>query len=129
MIPAVAPAISLMNSLRFDIGVVTSPTETCAWRCLHRTQQSYVFIWPFLFYGAIWGQVTTATITGTVKDTSGAVLPGAQIVLLNEDTGISRTVQSDAAGRYSATALTLGRYRITATLTGFQTEVRTGIVL
>ena len=47
-------------------------------------------------------QVTTGTISGTVSDASGAVLPGAKIVIQNEDTGISRTAQSDAAGRYSA---------------------------
>ena len=44
-------------------------------------------------------QVTTGTISGTVSDSTGAVLPGANIVILNEDTGISRTVQADAAGR------------------------------
>jgi carboxypeptidase family protein/TonB-dependent receptor-like protein len=74
-------------------------------------------------------QVTTATISGTVKDSTGAVLPGAKVVLLNEETGISRTVQADAAGRYSAPSLSLGNYRVTATLEGFQTEVRRGIVL
>ena len=44
-------------------------------------------------------QTTTGTISGTVTDTSGAVLPGASIVILNEDTGISRSVPADAAGR------------------------------
>ena len=83
----------------------------------------------FLCVRMVWAQVTTGTISGTVKDSSGAVLPGVQVVLLNEDTGISRTVQSDAAGRYSAGSLSLGNYRVTATLAGFQTQVRSGIVL
>src|SRR5947208_3463152 len=74
-------------------------------------------------------QVTTGTISGTVSDASGAVLPGAKIVIQNEDTGISRTAQSDAAGRYSAPLLSLGKYRVVATVSGFQTEVRSGIVL
>ena len=51
--------------------------------------------------GFVLAQVTTGTISGTVKDTTGAVLPGAQVIVLNEATGISRTVQTDAEGRYS----------------------------
>src|SRR6266481_1235906 len=86
-------------------------------------------LFVFLSGGTISAQTTTGTISGTVKDGTGAVLSGAQVVILNEDTGISRTVQSDAAGRYSASSLSLGRYRVTATKEGFQTEVRSGIVL
>ena len=72
-------------------------------------------------------QITSGTISGTVKDSTGAVLPGAKIVVLNEETGISRTATADMAGRYSAPALGLGRYRVTASLEGFQTQVRSGI--
>lgn len=74
-------------------------------------------------------QVTTGTIAGTVSDATGAVLPGAKIVILNEDTGIARSVQSDSGGRYSAPSLSLGNYKVTANQEGFQTAVRTGIVL
>jgi len=74
-------------------------------------------------------QGTTGTISGMVTDASGAVAPGATLVILNEDTGVSRTVTSDAAGRYLAPSLNLGRYRVTASLEGFQSEVRTGILL
>jgi hypothetical protein len=77
----------------------------------------------------VFAQVTTGTISGSVTDTTGAVLPGVKIVILNEDTGVFRTVDTDAAGRYSAPSLSLGNYRITATLEGFQTEVRSGLVL
>ena len=52
-------------------------------------------------------QVTNGTISGTVSDSTGAVLPGAEVVIVNEDTGISRTVLTDSAGRYSAPALSL----------------------
>jgi carboxypeptidase family protein/TonB-dependent receptor-like protein len=82
-----------------------------------------------LFVGIGSAQVTTGTISGTVKDSSGAVLPGAKVVLSNQETGVSRTVQTDSSGRYSASSLSLGNYRVTASLEGFQTEVRTGIVL
>jgi len=74
-------------------------------------------------------QAVTGTISGTARDSTGAVLPGAQVVLLNQDTGFSRTVQSDVAGRYLATSLPLGDYQVTASLQGFQTQVRSGIVL
>ena len=83
----------------------------------------------FLFSAIALSQVTTGTISGTIKDSTGAVLPGVKIVLLNQETGISRTVQSDGAGRYFASSLSLGRFEVTATLEGFQTVVRSGIVL
>src|SRR5262245_1085087 len=79
--------------------------------------------------GVVSAQVTTGTISGTVRDSTGAVLPGVQVVILNEATGISRTVQTDASGRYTALSLGLGSYRVTTTQSGFQTQVRTGIVL
>lgn len=75
------------------------------------------------------GQGVTGSIRGTVTDTTGAVVPGATIVLFNEDTGTSRTVQSDGAGRYAAPSLSLGQYRITATAAGFQSLVRRGVEL
>ena len=74
-------------------------------------------------------QVTTGTIAGTVSDATGAVLPGAKVVILNEDTGIARSVQSDAGGRYSAPSLSVGKYKVTVNAEGFQTEVHTGIEL
>src|SRR5262249_35801304 len=69
------------------------------------------------------------TISGSVSDSSGSVIPGVQIQLQNEDTGVTRTVVTDASGRYSAPLLGLGNYRITASVEGFQTEVRRGVVL
>lgn len=83
----------------------------------------------FLFGNIGYAQVTTGTISGSVKDTSGAVLPGTKVEIVNEQTGISRTVQTDAAGHYSALALSLGNYRVTASVSGFQAEVRRGITL
>src|SRR4051794_17745979 len=74
-------------------------------------------------------QVTTGTISGTVTDSTGAVMPGAKIVVENQDTGITRTVMSDSAGRYSAPSLSLGNYRVTVSMDGFETAARTGIAL
>ncbi|MSO19684.1 MAG: TonB-dependent receptor [Acidobacteria bacterium] len=74
-------------------------------------------------------QATTGTISGVVTDSSGGVLPGATLTILNEDTGIARTAQSDAQGHYLAPLLALGRYKVTVSVEGFQTEIRSGIVL
>ena len=53
-------------------------------------------------------QGTTATVSGTISDSGGAVVPGARIVILNVETGITREVQSDEGGRYTAPSLGLG---------------------
>src|SRR6185503_19445223 len=74
-------------------------------------------------------QVITGTIAGTVKDSTGAVLPSTAIIVLNEDTGISRPAQTDAAGRYIAPMLPLGSYRVTVSVEGFQAGTRRGIEL
>jgi Carboxypeptidase regulatory-like domain len=86
-------------------------------------------LFVFLYGGITWAQVTTGTISGTVKDSSGSVLPGANVVIVNDDTGISRAVQTDSSGHYSVLSLSSGNYRATATMTGFETEVRSGILL
>ncbi len=74
-------------------------------------------------------QVTTATISGVVQDSSGAVIPGVSIAVKNIDTGVSRTITTDEGGRYVVPDLSLGNYEVEAQLPGFQTEVRSGITL
>ncbi len=70
-----------------------------------------------------------ATIEGTVADSSGAVLPGVTITVANLDTGAQRVVTSNESGLYRATLLPLGRYRVTAELSGFKKFEQTGITL
>ena len=72
---------------------------------------------------------TTGTILGTLKDQSGAVLPGAEITVTNIDTGITRTATSGARGEFRISALAVGTYDIQAGMTGFQSGVRKGITL
>src|SRR6266571_4847609 len=74
-------------------------------------------------------QVTTGTISGVVQDSSGAVIPGVSVTARNLDTGIDRTVTTDEGGRYTAPNLTLGNYEVQGQLSGFQTEIRSGITL
>ncbi len=64
---------------------------------------------------------STGTISGTVKDPTGAVLPGAQIVVHNLGTGVDRSLTSDGAGQYVAPSLPPGDYSIRVTASGFAT--------
>jgi hypothetical protein len=71
----------------------------------------------------------TGVFLGLVKDQSGAVLPGVEVVATNLETNLSQETRTDAAGQYRILALPIGKYKIEATLTGFQKFVATGIEL
>ena len=72
---------------------------------------------------------TTATISGSVRDGTGALIPGASVISKNVETGITRTTTTDEQGRYQLLNLNVGRYEIEVSLSGFQTAVRSGIAL
>ena len=74
-------------------------------------------------------QAATASISGTVTDTSGAAIPGASIEIRNTGTGAVRTVLSDTEGRYIVPDLGIGAYDIRGSKMGFQTTVRSGLTL
>jgi hypothetical protein len=74
-------------------------------------------------------QTTGAVLQGTVSDQQGGVLPGASVTVVNIETGWSRESVADERGWYRAPALPPGRYEIRATLQGFVTLVRAGLVL
>ena len=74
-------------------------------------------------------QVAGATLTGTVSDSTGAVIPNVQVSIKNEGTGETRSVTVDTSGFYSAPNLLPGKYDVTATATGFSTTVQNGITL
>src|SRR2546422_3717977 len=71
----------------------------------------------------------TAQISGIVSDTSGAVLPGAEITVTQTETGIMRTGVTNETGAYVLPNLPIGPYRFEASLAGFRSFVQTGIVL
>jgi hypothetical protein len=75
------------------------------------------------------GQAATATITGTVTDSSGAAIPSASVNAKNNETGIVRSTTSDAQGRYNLPDLAIGNYDVQATKMGFQSVVRKGVTL
>ncbi len=64
-------------------------------------------------------QITAATISGIVKDESGAILPGVTVEVKNLDTGLTRSVASDANGYFTIPGLAPGPYEARATLQGF----------
>src|SRR2546427_2925617 len=76
----------------------------------------------------VWGQ-STAQISGTAKDQSGAVLPGVELTATQTATGIARSVVTNETGSYVLPNLPIGPYRLEASLPGFRTFVQTGIVL
>jgi hypothetical protein len=75
-----------------------------------------------------WAQAT-AQISGTVKDQSGAVLPGVEITATQTETGAARTAVTNETGSYILSNLAIGPYRLEASLPGFRTFIQTGIIL
>src|SRR5207249_1553356 len=74
-------------------------------------------------------QITSATISGTIKDETGGVLPGAEVVVKNIETGLTRAVVTDSNGYFTVPGLAPGRYEARAALQGFMAAVQNGIVL
>jgi Carboxypeptidase regulatory-like domain/TonB-dependent Receptor Plug Domain/TonB dependent receptor len=74
-------------------------------------------------------QATGGSLSGTVKDGTGAVLPGVTVVVVNTDTSFMRTVVTDSGGRYVAADLLPGPYSVKATLQGFTSVLRSGITM
>ncbi len=77
----------------------------------------------------VWGQGTTATLNGTVTDTTGAVIPNAAVQLKNEKTGDMRNSVSNGSGVFSFSALPVGDYDVTVKATGFQAVQQNAIHL
>jgi hypothetical protein len=75
------------------------------------------------------GQGATATMLGTATDESGLPLPGATITAVNTQTGFTRETVTSDTGAYRLAALPPGTYDVTATMTGFAQQKRTGVTL
>src|SRR5688572_1983044 len=74
-------------------------------------------------------QTFTASLQGTVSDSTGASVPSARIALVNEGTNVKQERVTDSRGAYLFTLVPPGSYKLTVEATGFQTAVRTGLVL
>lgn len=91
------------------------------------------FIGASLFVGlcapSLWSQATWGTITGYVKDPSGAVIPGVTVTATEQSTGVTSKVVTDSSGLYIITHLNPGTYTIAAQSKGFKRFVQENITL
>jgi hypothetical protein len=78
-----------------------------------------VLLLPSLLYAQ--GE-TTSAILGQATDSSGAAIPDAAVTITNRDTGLTRTVRTDAAGRFNFPQLLPGSYSVRATAAGFEAQ-------
>ena len=81
----------------------------------------FVGLLAFPLAPAASAQVTTATIVGTITDSSGGALPGVTVTARNVDTGFTRTVPSNEVGAYRLEFLPIGSYVVEVALSGFKT--------
>jgi hypothetical protein len=82
-----------------------------------------------LVVGNASAQTTTGAILGTVKDSTGAVVPGVEVTATNLGTQFSRKTTSDGQGAYMLRLLPLGEYKIEATGQGFKTYAQSGVIV
>src|SRR5262249_51196351 len=75
----------------------------------------------------LFAQFETAEILGTVRDSSGAAIPGATVTLINPDTGIRSTAVTDEVGNYNFFSVKVGTYSIQVDFPGFAQASITGI--
>src|SRR2546425_6435342 len=92
-------------------------------------RKALLLLWLYGFCSSLGMAQTGGAISGTCRDASGALIPGASVTVRNLDTGLTRELVTDEQGRYSAPNLPVGPYEVQVSLTGFQTEIRKGIEL
>src|SRR5579859_4458662 len=80
-----------------------------------------------LFSVGAWSQTQLATLSGTITDTSGAVVPGVTVTIVSQRTGLKRSALTATAGEYRLAGLPTGNYSLRIEKTGFQSQVREGV--
>ncbi len=91
---------------------------------------SKLFLMAIICAGALVAQDITGSIAGTVRDASGAGVPGAKVtVTATEQNQVVRTATSDASGNYSAPLLAVGKYSVSVEAPGFKKSTQTDINL
>ena len=88
-----------------------------------------VFLCLFLLFATAFAQGDRGTITGTVTDPAGAMIPNAAVEAKNTQTGITFQTVSSVTGNYTLAQLPAGSYQLTVSSTGFKQYVRTGLTV
>ncbi len=94
-------------------------------RVSFRLAPLFALVFCLVFSTSAFAQSDTATIAGHVKDSSGALVPGAQVTVTNEATGLQRTAQSNQAGYYVVASLPPGFYTVMVEAAGFKRFTKT----
>src|SRR5690348_8371494 len=92
------------------------------------TSALMLFVLVLVMSFAVMAQTPTGTISGSVTDESGAVVPNATVTVTNKTTGFTRTMTTNAEGLFSAPALQAGDYEVRVEMQGFRTLVRPATV-
>src|SRR5882724_5564382 len=87
----------------------------------------YCALFVLCFTAALLAQTFRGGIQGTVTDSTGASIAGADVTVKSADTGLVRTVKTDNEGNYLVTELPLGAYSVSAAKSGFGAKVLNGI--
>jgi len=74
-------------------------------------------------------QIVGGSISGVINDASGAAIPGAAVVIRNQETGSERQLTTNGEGLYSAPSIPVGRYSVSAAKDGFATQQRDAIAV
>ena len=81
----------------------------------------------FLNVAAVYAQLSSGTILGTVTDASGAVVPGATVKVVNPATNLTREVATHEDGNFRVDQLPVGVYQVEFVMTGFKKQVHTNV--
>jgi len=87
------------------------------------------FLSALLLVTPAFSQSTNATLTGTIADSTGALIPGVSVTATNTATGVVNTVITNESGSYNFPSLLPGTYKLSAELSGFQTQSYTNVRL
>lgn len=82
-----------------------------------------------LYVAPVLAQQTTATIVGTVQDSQGAVVPGADVKATNTETGLSNQAKTNESGQYRLDFLPVGTYQLEISGSGFKTFIQNNVLL
>src|SRR5215831_1474789 len=96
---------------------------------IDRVKQSLVLVALLVWAPALLLGKVTGNISGTVKDTQGAVVPGVTVAARNTQTGVEQVLSTDDVGFYNFAALSVGTYDVSFQKTGFKVYQETGLVI